>query len=169
MKYLETAPDAGKEETTTRNNWTNEDLDVSPQSHQTWGWFDYAAFWWGYGFSPGCWYLGAALLANGLTPAQTCGCLFIGFFFGAVGVVMHSRAAAMYHFGFPVESRLVWGLRGSYFPILIRALCALIWAGVSIAQGGYYVAVVLRCIFGNSYWHLPNHIQQAPISPCRSS
>ena len=32
-----------------RNPWTNEDLDISPKSHWTWGWWDYAAFWWSYG------------------------------------------------------------------------------------------------------------------------
>ncbi|OAL21134.1 hypothetical protein AYO22_08291 [Fonsecaea multimorphosa] len=161
VKYIETKPDASSTATGSRNHWTNEDLDVSPQSHHTWGWYDYAAFWWSYGFSPGCWYLGAALLAIGLTPGQALGCLFLGFCFGSLGIVMHSRAAAVYHFGFPVETRIVWGLRGAYFPILIRALCALIWAGVTIAQGGYFTAVVLRCIFGNSYWHLPNHIPKS--------
>lgn len=32
-----------------RNPWTNEDLDISPQKDWTWGWWDYAAFWWSYG------------------------------------------------------------------------------------------------------------------------
>lgn len=158
VKFIETKPTAGENTEAVRNQWTNEDLDISPPSHHTWGWYDYAAFWFSYGFSPGLWYLGAALLANGLTPGQALGCLFLGFFFGAVGIVMHSRAAAVYHFGFPVESRLVWGLWGSYFPVIIRALCALIWGGVTIATGGYFTSVLLRCIFGDSYWNLPNHI-----------
>ncbi|KEF52007.1 uncharacterized protein A1O9_11997 [Exophiala aquamarina CBS 119918] len=161
VKFIETKPTAGNNTEAIRNQWTNEDLDISPTNHHTWGWYDYAAFWFSYGFSPGLWYLGAALLANGLTPAQALGCLFLGFFFGAVGIVMHSRAAAVYHFGFPVESRLVWGLWGSYFPIIIRALCALIWGGVTIATGGYFTSVLLRCIFGDSYWNLPNHIPQS--------
>ncbi|EXJ81622.1 hypothetical protein A1O1_07687 [Capronia coronata CBS 617.96] len=161
VTYLETNPDAVHEAGETRNKWTNEDLDVSPKSHQTWSWYDYSAFWWSYGFSPGCWYLGAALLAIGLTPGQSLGCLFLGFFFGSVGIVMHSRAAAVYHFGFPVETRIVWGLRGGYFPVVIRALCALIWGGVSIAQGGYFTAIVIRCIFGNGYWNMPSHIPKS--------
>jgi NCS1 family nucleobase:cation symporter-1 len=161
VKYIETKPDAAKSTGAIRNQWTNEDLDISPPSHRTWGWYDYAAFWFSYGFSPGLWYLGAALLANGLTPGQALGCLFLGFFFGSVGIVMHSRAAATYHFGFPVESRLVWGLWGSYFPVVIRALCALIWGGVTIATGGYFTSVLLRCVFGNGYWNMPNHIPES--------
>jgi NCS1 family nucleobase:cation symporter-1 len=158
VRYIETKPDASKDPSAVRNKWSNEDLDVSPASHRTWAWYDYATFWFSYGFSPGMWYLAAALLAVGLTPGQALGCLFLGFVFGSVGIVMHSRAAAVYHFGFPVESRIVWGLRGAYFPILIRALCALVWGGVTIATGGYFTSVLLRCIFGNSFWHLPNHI-----------
>lgn len=161
VKYVETKPDASNGPETVRNHWTNEDLDVSPESHQTWSWYDYASFWWSYGFSPGCWYLGAALLASGLTPGQTLGCLFLGTCFGSLGIVLHSRAAAVYHFGFPVETRIVWGLRAAYFPVLIRALCALVWAGVTIATGGYFTTVLLRCIFGDSYWKMPNHIPES--------
>lgn len=161
VKYLETNPDASGNPDAARNKWSNEDLDVSPPSHRTWGWYDYAAFWWSYGFAPGSWYIGASLLALGLNPAQALGCILLGYFFGAVGVVMHSRAASVYHFGFPVETRIVWGLRGAYFPVILRAMTALIWAGVTIAQGGYYTAVLLRCIFGDSYWRLPNHIPKS--------
>ena len=161
VKYLETKPDATGNADAVRNKWTNEDLDTSPEHHHTWGWYDYAAFWWSYGFAPGSWYIGASLLAIGLTPGQALGCIFLGYFFGAVGVVLHSRAAAVYHFGFPVESRIAWGLRGAYFPVLIRALTALIWGGVTIAQGGYYTTVLLRCIFGDSYYNMHNPIPKS--------
>lgn len=73
-------------------------------------------------------------------------------------MVIHSRSAAVYHIGFPVESRVTFGLRGSYFPIVIRVMTALIWTGVSVVQGGYHTAIVLRCIFGNSFWHMKNTI-----------
>ncbi|KIV77675.1 hypothetical protein PV11_09459 [Exophiala sideris] len=161
VKYIETKADASGNPDAVRNKWTNEDLDTSPKQHHTWGWYDYAAFWWSYGFAPGSWYIGASLLAIGLTPAQALGCIFLGYFFGAVGVVLHSRAAAVYHFGFPVESRIVWSLRGAYFPVIVRALTALIWGGVTIAQGGYYTEVLLRCIFGNGYYHMHNPIPKS--------
>lgn len=29
-----------------RSFWKNEDLDLTPKSQWTWGWYDFAAFWW---------------------------------------------------------------------------------------------------------------------------
>lgn len=161
VKFLETAPDASGNPDVARNKWQNKDLDISPPKDRTWAWYDYAAFWWSYGFAPGSWYVAASLLAAGLSPGQALGSIFLGYFFGAVGLVLHSRGPTLYHFGFPVESRIVWGLRGAYFPVIIRAMTALVWAGVTIAQGGYNTGVLLRCIFGNSYWKLKNTIPES--------
>jgi NCS1 family nucleobase:cation symporter-1 len=57
-----------------------------------------------------------------------------------------------------VESRIPWGLRAAYFPVLIRVVTCTIWVGVSLIQGGYFVAVCLRCIFGHHFSDIPNHI-----------
>lgn len=35
-----------------RTIWKNEDLDLTPPKGWTWGWYDYAAFWWSYGKAP---------------------------------------------------------------------------------------------------------------------
>ena len=80
------------------------------------------------------------------------------YLFAGIGMVLHSRSAAVYHIGFPVESRVTFGLVGSYFPIIIRVMTALVWTGVSVVQGGYYTAVMLRCIFGDSFWKMHNTI-----------
>lgn len=157
-----------------RNPWTNEDLDVSPREHWTWRWWDFAAFWWSYGmsgpnlykllanaskgFSTGVWSAGSSLVAIGLTWWQAIICIFVSHFLGAVGMVMHSRVATTYHIGFPVESRIAWGLRGAYFPVLVRVLVGTIWVGVQNIQGGYFMAVLLRCIFGKSFANLHNPI-----------
>ncbi|OAA61960.1 allantoin [Niveomyces insectorum RCEF 264] len=157
VEAIETKRDAaGSEEE--RNPWKNEDLDVSPPSHRTWTALDYAGFWTSYGISPGTWNVGSALIAVGLQPYQAVICLFVGYLFGGIGAVLHSRSAAVYHIGFPVESRVTFGLRGAYFPIVIRVMTALIWTGVSVVQGGYHTAVVLRCIFGDSFWRMHNTI-----------
>ncbi|ERT02397.1 uracil transporter [Sporothrix schenckii 1099-18] len=157
VKALETRTDNADGETE-RSRWKNEDLDVSPPAHRTWTLLDYAGFWASYGISPGTWSVGSALISVGLKPWQAVICLFVGYLFGGIGVVLHSRVAAVYHIGFPVEARVTFGLRGSYFPVVLRVLTALIWTGVSIVQGGYHTAVVLRCIFGDSYWNMHNTI-----------
>jgi NCS1 family nucleobase:cation symporter-1 len=141
-----------------RNPWKNEDLDISPPEDRTWSWYSYASFWCTYGINPGTWNVGSALITTGLLPWQAVICIFLGYFFGAVGMVLHSRSASVYHFGFPVESRIPWGLRGSFFPVILRVMTALIWTGVSTMQGGYHTAVMLRCIFGDSFWKMKNTI-----------
>ncbi|KAH9884094.1 permease for cytosine/purines, uracil, thiamine, allantoin-domain-containing protein [Xylariomycetidae sp. FL2044] len=85
-------------------------------------------------------------------------CIFVSHFLGAVGMVMHSRSSATYHFGFPVASRIPWGLRGGYFPVFVRVLVGTIWVGVQLVQGGYFVAVLFRAVFGKSFGEMANTI-----------
>lgn len=160
VKAIETRPDVVDvdDDRVGRNPWKNEDLAISPPKDRTWTWYDYASFWWTYGIGPSSWGVGSSLLAIGLEPWQAVVCIFIGYLFGGIGIALHSRSAAVYHFGFPVESRITWGLRGSYFPIILRCLTALVWTGVSIVTGGYHTAVFLRCIFGDSFWKMHNTI-----------
>lgn len=157
IKSIETKTDREDREAE-RNPWKNEDLDISPAKDRTWTWKAYAAFWCTYGINPGTWNVGAALITTGLTTWQAVICIFFGYLFGAIGMVLHSRSATVYHFGFPVESRITWGLWGSYFPVILRVMTALIWTGVSTMQGGYHTAVLLRCIFGNSFWKMHNSL-----------
>lgn len=53
-----------------RSFWKNEDLDLTPPSQWTWGWYDYPAFWWSYGFSVGVWSVGSSMVAMGLNAWQ---------------------------------------------------------------------------------------------------
>lgn len=71
---------------------------------------------------------------------------------------MHSRSAAVYHFGFPVASRVSWGMRGGFFPVFVRTLVGTIWNGIQIIQGGYFTAVLLSCIIGKSFINMHNPI-----------
>ncbi|KAL1306806.1 hypothetical protein AAFC00_005463 [Neodothiora populina] len=144
-----------------RNRWSNEDLDISPKKDWTWHWYDYAMFWWSYGFSTGVWSAGSSMIAIGLNWWQAIICVFIAHLLGAIGMVMHSRSAAVYHFGFPVSQRVPWGMIGAYFPVLVRVLVGTIWVGVQIAQGGFFTAVLLRAIFGHSFANLTSSIPKS--------
>ncbi|KAI1343130.1 allantoin permease [Xylariaceae sp. FL0016] len=141
-----------------RNPWTNEDLDISPKKDWTWGWWDYAAFWWSYGFSTGVWTAGSSLVSLGMTSWQAIICIFVSHLLGAIGMVLHSRSSATYHFGFPIASRIPWGLRGGYFPVFVRVLVGTIWVGVQLVQGGYFVSVLFRAVFGKGFANIPNTI-----------
>ncbi|KAH8668846.1 permease for cytosine/purines, uracil, thiamine, allantoin-domain-containing protein [Xylariales sp. PMI_506] len=141
-----------------RNPWTNEDLDVSPKEDWTWTWWDFAAFWWSYGFSTGVWSAGSSLVALGMTWWQAILCVFVAHLLGAIGMAMHSRSAATYHIGFPVACRIPWGLNGGYFPVFVRVLVGTIWVGLQIIQGGYFTAVLFRAVFGKGFADMVNTI-----------
>lgn len=66
MEVNETA--TGRDEE--RTFWKNEDLDLTPPEQWTWGWYDFAAFWWSYGFSVGVWSVGSSMVAMGLNSWQ---------------------------------------------------------------------------------------------------
>lgn len=174
IKAIETKESA-TERLEHRNHWKNEDLDISPPEHWTWAWWDYAGFWWSYGsyFQTQIWSLGALTRWRIFARCMESGFITSHYWFDvlerslcwydscmlwAIGVILHSRLASTYHFGFPVESRIPWGLKASYFPVLIRVVTCTICVGVSLIQGGYFVAVCLRCIFGHKFTDIPNHI-----------
>lgn len=82
----------------------------------------------------------------------------MGHLLGAIGVVLHSRSAARYHFGFPVACRATWGTYGAYFPVIVRTMVGTIWSGLAIIEGGYFVSIILRCIIGKPFYEMHNLI-----------
>ncbi|KAF2111189.1 permease for cytosine/purines, uracil, thiamine, allantoin-domain-containing protein [Lophiotrema nucula] len=144
-----------------RSFWKNEDLDLTPPSQWTWGWYDFAAFWWSYGFSVGVWSVGSSMVAMGLNSWQSIICVFISHLLGAIAIAWHSRIGSKWHFGFPVESRVMWGMYGSFFPIIIRLLVGQIWTSVLMMQGGYFLSILFRCIFGHAWSDLRNTIPKS--------
>jgi nucleobase:cation symporter-1, NCS1 family len=69
VKWLET-DETAHGRTEERSIWKNEDLDLTLPKQWTWGWYDYAAFWWSYGFSVGVWSVGSSMVAMGLSAWQ---------------------------------------------------------------------------------------------------
>jgi NCS1 family nucleobase:cation symporter-1 len=69
VRWLET-DETAHGRTEGRTIWKNEDLDLTPRSAWSWGWYDYAAFWWSYGFSVGVWSVGSSMVSQGLNAWQ---------------------------------------------------------------------------------------------------
>jgi NCS1 family nucleobase:cation symporter-1 len=69
VRWLET-DETAHGRTEERTIWKNQDLDLTPRKAWSWGWYDYAAFWWSYGFSTGVWSAGSSMVAMGLNAWQ---------------------------------------------------------------------------------------------------
>lgn len=118
--------------------WSNEDLVPTPVERRTWRSYHYAAFQISGSFSGSGWTLGSALIASGLSWWQTLICLIAGEIICGVITVANGRAAAMYHVGYPVLVRSVWGMYASFWAVLTRAIVAVVWFGVQTYYGGVW-------------------------------
>ncbi|KAI6878748.1 hypothetical protein KC360_g3607 [Hortaea werneckii] len=68
------------------------------------------------------------------------------------------RPGAKYHIGYPVLARSAFGMYGHFFFVWVRAVVAIIWFGVQSYFGSQLLNVLLRCVFGSSWWDMTNHL-----------
>ncbi len=116
------------------------------------------SYWWGNAFNSSQWSNGASLIAVGLNWWQALiACMLANLISSTVALAL-GRPGARYHIGYPVLARSVFGIYGHYFFVWIRAVVAIIWFGVLTYFGSQHLSVIFRCIFGNSWENMPNHL-----------
>lgn len=108
--------------------WSNEDLDPTPASKRTWRWWNYVVFYFALSF--GNWTLGSTMIGIGLNWWQAILVIFLSQVISSVAMLANSRCASVYHIGYPVVARSVFGMWGSYYYVGVRAALAVIWYGV---------------------------------------
>ncbi|KAK2036173.1 thiamine transporter [Colletotrichum somersetense] len=86
---------------------------------------------------------GSALVPLGLTWWQAFICIVIGNLIATAVVIINSLPGSYYNLGFPVFSRVVWGMWGSQFVVWNRIFLSLVWYGFTAWVGGECVYVIL--------------------------
>ncbi|CCT73035.1 probable uracil permease [Fusarium fujikuroi IMI 58289] len=138
--------------------WINKDLAPTPPDARTWSWISLSSYWWGNAFNASQWSNGASLIAVGLNWHQALvSCIIANLISSSVALAL-GRPGARYHVGYPVLARSVFGMYGQFFFVWIRAVVATIWFGVQSYFGSQLLSVLLRCVFGDSWWHMTNHL-----------
>ncbi|EWG47715.1 hypothetical protein FVEG_07764 [Fusarium verticillioides 7600] len=138
--------------------WINKDLAPTPPSARTWSWISLSSYWWGNAFNASQWSNGASLIAVGLNWYQALiACIIANLISSSVALAL-GRPGARYHVGYPVLARSVFGMYGQFFFVWIRAVVATIWFGVQSYFGSQLLSVLLRCVFGESWWNMTNHL-----------
>jgi NCS1 family nucleobase:cation symporter-1 len=99
-----------------------------PESRRTWGKLSFVGYWLTIGLNITGWTAGSALLSLGLTVPQALGAAIIGNILIALAVVATGMLGAKWHVGFPMWNRIVWGMWGSYFPLVNRIILSFTWA-----------------------------------------
>lgn len=142
-----------------KQTWSNEDLNPTPPEKRTWRWWNYVTFYMGLSF--GNWTLGSTMVGIGLNWWQSILVIFASQMISSIAMFFNSRCASVYHIGYPVVARSVFGMWGSYYFVGARAALAIIWYGVQLYSGASFMANILRCIFGHNYTDIPNHIPES--------
>ncbi|GFF53816.1 nicotinamide riboside transporter 1 [Aspergillus udagawae] len=145
---------------TAANAWINDDIRPLPPSRRRWSGMTYLGWWaiWMMGLSN--FQLGSSLVAIGLSVWQAMVVIILGRILLATVAILNGAVGARWHIGFPVFSRIVWGMRGSYGAILLRILLGLVGFAVQSWNGGLCITAVLSAIFP-SYLHLRNTIPES--------
>jgi NCS1 family nucleobase:cation symporter-1 len=111
-----------------KTTWSNEDLDPTPPDKRTWRWWNFVTFYLGLSF--GNWTLGSTMIGIGLNWWQSILVIFASQLISSIAMFFNSRCASVYHIGYPVVARSVFGMWGSYYFVGARAALAIIWYGV---------------------------------------
>jgi nucleobase:cation symporter-1, NCS1 family len=111
-----------------KTSWSNQDLDPTPPEKRTWRWYNYCTFYFAVSF--GNWTLGSTMIGIGLNYWQSILVIFLSQFISSLAMLFNSRCASVYHIGYPVVARSVFGMWGSYYYVGARAVLAIIWYSV---------------------------------------
>lgn len=134
-------------EETTSSVWINDDIRPLPPSRRTWNKYAFISFWAINQIAISNWQLGSSLVATGLNVWQTVIAIMIGKVIIAGVAILNGFVGAEWHIGFPVFSRAVWGIYGSYIALLQRILLSLVWYSVQSWTGGLCMTAILSSIF----------------------
>jgi cytosine/uracil/thiamine/allantoin permease len=69
--------------------------------------------------------------------------IFVSQIIGSIAMAFNSRAASVYHLGYPAICRAVFGMYGSYYFVGARAALAVVWYGVQREPRHLF----LRCLY----------------------
>jgi NCS1 family nucleobase:cation symporter-1 len=97
--------------------WINNDIRPLPPTRRTWTPKTYISF---LAINQICisnWQQGCALVSSGLSAWQTMISIILGKAIITIIAILNGYVGAEWHIGFPVVSRMVWGVWGAYFQV----------------------------------------------------
>ncbi|MDL1966200.1 MAG: cytosine permease [Candidatus Desulfofervidus auxilii] len=129
------------------SKWSNPDIEPVPVKKRKWGVYAMMALWAGMVICIPTWMLAGGFIAAGMSVGQAILLIILGqiiMFFGLIG---NAYAGTKYGISFPVFSRASFGLKGTNYPGIIRALIGFGWFGIQNWIGGSALSMALGLIF----------------------
>lgn len=122
---------------------TNRDIIPIPLERRTWSALAYATYWIIEGVSISGYTTGSTLMGFGLSAKQSIACaVAAGVLYGILAVVM-GWLGSHHHIGFPLFARVMYGINGAAFGIVLRIITGIIWWGVQAYYGGQAIRVCI--------------------------
>jgi NCS1 family nucleobase:cation symporter-1 len=145
VKKLETEHQPGL--TSSQLFLQNYDLQPIEPERRKWGFWNFVAFWVADSFNINTWQIAATGVADGLAWWHVWLTVWFGYATVGVFITLIGRIGAVYHIPFPVASRSAFGISGSYWPVINRAVMACVWYGVQAWLGGQCVQLMILAIW----------------------
>lgn len=147
LQRIDRALQVPSSKTTEATYWINDDIrPLSPQRRR-WDSWTFISFWATNQICITNWQTASALIAVGLSVWQAMVATLLGKIFIALLAIFNGYMGAEWHIGFPVYSRVIWGIFGSYLSLLQRVLLCLVWTSVQSWTGGLCIEGILSAIF----------------------
>ncbi|KAJ4248733.1 hypothetical protein NW762_012571 [Fusarium torreyae] len=140
------------------SQFINEDVRPVGTERRTWTFLTFHNFWLLINCNIATYLTGSALIPLGLTWWQAIIAIILGNILATAALILASLAGAYYHIGFPVFSRAVWGIWGSWFVIWNRIFLSFVWYGFQSWVGGQCTYLMLLSWDPKLENHIPNTI-----------
>lgn len=121
----------------------NPDIEPMPASRRNWGFWSFFGYWGVPNMTIWTWSTGSALVTLGLPFSHIMGAITLGNLVICFYTCFISQPGTKYAIGYPISQRVVFGIRGSWLPILIRVVLSVVFYGSQSWLGGELVVVVL--------------------------
>ncbi|KGO37810.1 Permease, cytosine/purine, uracil, thiamine, allantoin [Penicillium expansum] len=139
--------------------WSNEDLLPVPPERRNWTYRTYSFLYFGWAMDN--WTLGSTMIGIGLNWWQSILVILAGQLINSIFQAINSRCGSIYHISFPIVSRSVSGMVGSYFAVGTRSVMSVVYYALKLYIGSNFVRNMMRAVFGHAFSNIPNHL---PIS-----
>lgn len=128
------------------SQYYNDDLAPVAKKDRTWNTYNIATLWMGMSIAISTWMLASSGIALGLSCWQSIANVLIANLILLVPMQLNSHAGTKYGISFPIFARLSFGIRGSHFASIARAIVGAMWYGIQCWLGGEALNVVLTAI-----------------------
>ncbi|KAG0674980.1 thiamine transporter thi7 [Pichia californica] len=138
----------------------NPDLVPVLVKNRKWGTMAYISYWGLNGLCIATWSGASSLISLGLNGNQTMGVIVVGQLLISAATVFNGLYGAKYHIGYSVYQRIIFGIRGSNFGVLIRSLLSVVWFASQAWIGGLCVNIILSS-WSSTYLNWKNTLPES--------